>query len=151
MSKPLNLFLAFIGAISAGSIIGIIITALSAPGLYTSHRFIIPLAISSAVNWALLYLSLPLLVLALCSHFIMKPLSLFTCIIVPIIWFFTIFLWWAQKPWKIYQEFPWNAFERHFIELLPVALSAGWVFWKVFKHNSDYNQCNQTTVEATQN
>ena len=142
MSKKMRLLLAIILSISSGSVVGITITTLSAPGLYTNPLYILSFAIGGTPIWIMLYLCIPVFVLALCTYIKTKQLSLLFCTLVPTSWLFIIFLWWASKPWRYYGVFPWNGFERQFLGLLPIALSTGWIFWKVITYNFDPNNPN---------
>ena len=135
MNKAIRLSLAVFASLCMGSAVGFVITVLSSPGLYTNPRFILGYALYTVPVWAFLYLGLPMLVLALYAFRRTGRLSLTLCTLVPTLWLFLIFLWWAYKPWRYYGTFPWHGFTRHFLSLLPVVLSAGWLFWRTLSPN----------------
>jgi hypothetical protein len=135
MNKVIRLSFAVLISLCVGSAVGFAITALSSPGLYTDPGFILSFAISTVPLWVIFYLAPPILILTFIWHFRSGHLSLTLCLLVPTVWLFLIFLWWAYKPWWYYGAFPWHGFKRHFLSLLPVSLSAGWLFWKTLSPN----------------
>jgi hypothetical protein len=134
MNKVTRLSFAVLISICVGSAVGFVITALSSPGLYTDARFILRFALSTVPVWTIFYLVVPIFVLTI-WYLRSGRLSLALSILAPTVWLFLTFLWWAYKPWRYYGAFPWHGFTRHFLSLLPVSLSAGWLFWKTLSPN----------------
>lgn len=135
MNKLPRLSLAVLISMCVGTALGFVITALSSPGLYKDARFILGVSLSTAPIWAIFYLLVPIVVLTI-NYLRSGRLSLTICILVPTMWLFLIFSWWAYKPWRYYGEFPWYGFKRHFLSLLPIPLSSGWLFWKTLSPNN---------------
>ena len=86
---------------------------------------------TNAVIGGAFYLAVPLLILVAISMWWLRSLSLATCCVVPIAWVSFLFLIWAHKPWSYYGEFPWWMMKRDLIPSIGVALTTGWVFWRV--------------------
>jgi hypothetical protein len=82
---------------------------------------------SMAAPGAVLYVAIPLAVLALLAIFRPTP-SIVLSILVAVGWLTVIFAWWAYKPWVYYGEFPWFGFRLHYLGMLPVPISFGLAF-----------------------
>lgn len=86
---------------------------------------------TNAVMGGAIYLAAPILILVAMSVWWPHSLSLAICCVVPIIWVSFLFLMWAHKPWAYYGEFPWWMMRRDLIPSIGVALTSGWVYWRV--------------------
>ena len=84
-----------------------------------------------AVIGGAIYLAVPILVLIAISTWWPRLISLTLCCVVPITWVCMLFLMWAHKPWTHHGEFPWWVVKRDLISAIAVALTSGWLYWRV--------------------
>ena len=114
---------ASLASLVAGAVAFTAVQLAHSPGMWTHMDSRWGYGLMGTVIYALI----PIAVLASMAMLNRLP-STAVCVSISVCWLLLIFGLWAAKPIRVYGEFPWWSFRRHFLSMLPIPLCVGLVF-----------------------